>query len=68
MAHSSIIWDGPYIAMDDAMGNRLKMYAWPIPGQSKSMTVDDMVLTLKTYAQPPPGPFYMSISLIDSIR
>ena len=68
MAHSSIIWDGPYIAMDDAMGNRLKTYAWPTPAPSKSMIVDDAVRTLRTYAQAPPGPFSMCFSLIDSIR
>ena len=68
MAHSSIIWDGPYIVMDDAMGNRVNMYAWPTPAPSKSMIVDDTVLTLQTYAQLPPGPFYMCIGLIDSIR
>jgi hypothetical protein len=31
------------------------------------MIVDDTVLTLQTYALPPPGPFYMCISLDDSI-
>ena len=32
------------------------------------MIADDTVLTLQTYAQPPPGPFYMCLCLIDSIR
>ena len=39
-------WDGAYIVMGDAIWNRLQLCALPIPGQSESMVIAEMVPTL----------------------
>ena len=52
MTHSRTIkfydysWDGAYIVMGDAIWNRLQLCALPIPGQSESMVIAEMVPTL----------------------
>ena len=49
MAHSRAIGifdyscDGAYIFMDDPVGNRLRKYAWPIQGPSKSLIIGETV-------------------------
>jgi hypothetical protein len=59
-------WDAAYIVLEDAITNRLRTYAWPTPGPSKSVIIAEMVLTLswamlfevvcKRTHYPTPGP------------